>query len=119
MKKIKHISLLTMFFLFAFVATSTAQRVYSIQKMNEAKAKVSVTTNKAQADLIVYKCTKAEALGNRGLWFFSSSKADSDKLIYIVDQPLNTKNGIDFVIFYTTNKSEAGWKNESKKKLFD
>ncbi|MEI6347323.1 MAG: DUF6150 family protein [Bacteroidota bacterium] len=101
-------------FLFLFIGSSTAQKVFSCQYKSDAKVKVYVAQYKSDADLVVYKCQyKSDASGNDGLWFFCDYKSDADKTIFFCDY----KSDADLVIYFAEYKSDAGWKNSSKKSL--
>jgi hypothetical protein len=73
-----------------------------------------VASYKSDADLVVYKCDyKSDAIGNNGLWYFTSYKSDAKFPIYFCSY----KSDADLVIYFADYKSDAGWKNSSKKHL--
>ena len=67
---------------------ASGQTVYSCDYKSDAQVKVYVTKYKSDADLVVYKTNyKSDADANKGIWYFVKYKSD------------------------------AGWKNNSKKHL--
>ena len=61
-----------------------------------------------------YYDSQYDATDNKGLWYFTSSKYDADKVIYFVD----SKYDADIIIYFCDSKYDAEWRNSSKKQLF-
>ena len=101
-------------FLFAAIHTLEAQKVYITEYNSHADVKVFITKNYEEADLVIFKVRDEDAIGeNEGLWFFCEEKKCADKIIYYVKFPKRA----EMTVFFTYERSLAGWKNESKKFL--
>ena len=97
------------FFLFIVtIFNVNAQIVKFIKNPLTAKYRVFITSQPTQANLFVYKTKKYEEAIGAGIW-------------YIVDNPVLFKNAMtlyevkskeeaDLIVYYTKNKSEAGYK---------
>lgn len=60
-------------FLFAFVGTLKAQKIFAVDYASQADVKVFVVKYESQADLKVYKVKyESQAGDNNGKWFFTS-----------------------------------------------
>jgi uncharacterized protein YndB with AHSA1/START domain len=72
------------------------------------------TSSRYSCDLRVFKTSsRYEADGNEGLWYFTNSRYDADKKIFITDSQYDA----DLIICYVDSKYDAGWQNESKQLL--
>jgi hypothetical protein len=94
----------------------SAQKIFITDWRLDADAIMTITKDKAKADLIVYKTNDvAQANGNSGIWKFVFIKTTSDKRIFIsLDE-----QDCDFKVYFTTNIKEAGWVNLNKKYLLE
>ncbi|WP_349678073.1 DUF6150 family protein [Flavobacterium sp. UBA5153] len=73
------------FFLMFFIFFAQAQKVFSVQYVNQADVKVFVVDYPNQADLKVYKVKYNNQAGkNDGLWFFTQYANQADKKIFFV-----------------------------------
>ncbi|OIP05533.1 MAG: hypothetical protein AUJ97_00725 [Bacteroidetes bacterium CG2_30_32_10] len=91
-----------------------SQKVFSCDSKYDAKIKVFVVDSKYDADLLVYKVSSQyDVTQNEGLWFFTESKYDADKLIYFVD----SKYDADLLIYFVDSKYDAKWEKVAKKYL--
>ena len=88
-------------FVFAIIDSIHAQKIYSVDYVNQADIKVFVVDYQSQSDLKVYKVNYGnQAKNNSGLWYFVDYESQAEKTIYFVDY-----------------KNQAGWINNSKKHL--
>lgn len=100
---------LVTFLLFSLV--SNAQKIYSCDSKYDADVKIFVVESKYNADLLVYKAdSRYDAIGNEGLWFFTESKYDADKLVYFTE----SKYDADLLIYFVESRYEAGWRNRER-----
>ena len=78
-----------------------------ISPSTTANYKVFVTNKRSEADLVVFK-TNSKYVGSHSesIWFQTNSRASSDFTLRWV----TSKHHSDLVIFFTTRRSEAGWK---------
>jgi len=105
--------LFLLFILFCFNRTYS-QKVFSCDSKYDAKIKVFVVDSKYYAYLLVYKVSSQyDVTQNDGLWFFTDSKYDADKIIYFV----GSKYDADLLIYFVDSKYDAIWQNASKKYL--
>jgi len=78
-----------------------AQRIFSVDYVN-------------QADLKVFKVDYYnQATGNEGLWYFTDYVNQAQKKIFFVKHV----NQADLKIFFVPYTNQAGWVNASKKHL--
>ncbi len=112
----KHLLLLVITIGLGSAVQLSAQTVFSCQNKYDAKVKVFVVSNVYDADLVVYKCdSRYDAEGNKGLWHFENNQYDAKQLIYFCDN----KSDADLVIAFTTNQSNAEWRNRNKMYLME
>lgn len=101
-----HRSLITVFLIILFNASSNAQIVKFIKNPINVKYKVYISKNPDEATLFVFKVNKPELAISNGLW-------------YIVENPLLFKNAVtlfkvnsiddaDLVVYYTNDRNKAG-----------
>ncbi|GAB4310781.1 MAG: hypothetical protein Kow00127_00460 [Bacteroidales bacterium] len=87
------------------------QIIYSCDSRYDADIIVFAVESKYDADLWVYKCeSRYEPDGNKGLWYFTESRYDADKLVWFSD----SKYDADLLIWFTDSKYEAGWRKRQK-----
>lgn len=93
---------------------SNAQKVFSVDYVNQADLKVFVVNYENQADLRVFKVKyENQAKGNDGKWFFTQYANQAQEKIFFV----NYENQADLKIYFVEYENQAGWKNLSKKHL--
>lgn len=93
-----------------------AQVVQSVGEKRKNSISVYISDYPDQADLHVFIVdNKKDALGNQGLWYFQDSQTYAQKKIYFVDDSKTA----DLIIYFTEEKSQAGWIRKTKQKLFE
>lgn len=104
---------------FGFTLTVTeavAQKVFIASTPTGADVKVFVESSKELADLCVYQVEYShQTRANNGLWFTALHEKLCDVKVYFTDR----KSESDMTIFYVKKQSEAGWRNPTKRHLFD
>ena len=96
------------------IATTKAQKIYSVDKDYKADIKVFVVSSDYKADLLVYKVSSDYKAGdNDGKWFFTKAHYKADKKIYFVEVAYKA----DLKIYFVASAYKAGWKNKSKMHL--
>ena len=96
------------------IATTKAQKIYSVDKDYKADIKVFVVSSDYKADLLVYKVSSDYKAGdNDGKWFFVDSQYKAEKKIFFVDSQYQA----DLKIYFVSSQYKAGWEESSKKHL--
>lgn len=92
---------------FVFTKTTfTAQVVFSANSKYDAQVKVFIASSKYDADLVVYKASsKYECGNNNGVWFFTTSKYDAKKSIFLLTASMMK---ISLFTLQTANTMQAG-----------
>ena len=90
---------------------SNAQKIYSCDSKYDADVKIFEVESKYSADLLVYKSdSRYDAKGNEGLWYFTESRYDADKLVYFTE----SKYDADLLIYFVESRYDAGWRNRER-----
>lgn len=101
-------------FLIATILPVEAQKIYITDYNSHADVKVFITKDLDEADLVIFKVDNQDAIGeNEGLWFFCEEKKCADKVVYYVKFPTRA----EMTVYFTYDRSLAGWKNKNKKYL--
>src|SRR5690554_7081866 len=103
--------LLSLFLVFCFGLSCSAQKVFSVQYANQADVKVFVVDYENQADLKVYKVNYANQAGkNNGKWFFTKYANQADKKVFYVDRKSTRLNSshvrISYAVFCLKKKKK-------------
>ena len=95
-------------------SSANAQRVHTVDYLNQADVLVYVVPYENQADLNVYRVQYQNQAGiNDGKWFFTIHPNQADKKIFFVDHP----NQADLWIFFVRYPNQAGWRTNARKHL--
>lgn len=93
----------------------TVLKIYATNDPAQADFKVYFTTYAAEADILVYRVMRPNAVRRAGHWCFVKHPEEAEKCFYQVYQRFNC----DLVVCYTDSKYEAGWKNPTMQYLLD
>ncbi len=78
--------------------------IYQTYSIAEAHCKAYITQNKGEADLWVYN------VGNRGLaydnslWYVTNNRSEATARVFFCSRGIS-----QLIVYFVTNKSEAGW----------
>jgi hypothetical protein len=91
-----------------------SQRVFKTNNKSESDVIIKVVEDEKTADVKIYEAVRrAEARGNKGIWYFEQKEKKAHKKIFFSQD----ENIADIKIFFVDKKYKSGWVNNNKRYL--
>lgn len=103
-----------LFFTSLFISLNiSGQIIYTVDSPQEADLIVFVVDSEDKCDLKVFFVEEKHQLGKDGVWMGTFNVAEADKKVYFTFEEKEAQ----LKIFVVDKESDAGWRNEEKRKL--
>lgn len=86
--------------------------IYQTFSFAEAQCKVNIATNKAEADLWVYSVSNRGLAAGDAIWYVIDERSEASTRVYFCSRGMS-----DLIVYFVSNKLEAGWQREHRLKF--